>query len=55
MKTKNTRPRIRFCFLCAKKLYGNRHIEEPIPKITGDEIPRIMHLKCYEGVIKEER
>jgi hypothetical protein len=49
LRTKNTKPRVRFCFLCGKKLYGNRHLELSIEKITGDEIPRVMHKQCYQA------
>ena len=46
-KCKTTKPRVRFCWICGKKLYGNHHLEKSIPKLTGDDITRILHKQCF--------
>jgi hypothetical protein len=40
-----TKPIVRFCWLCGKKLYGN-HSEE----LTVDHHPRTLHKTCAKDI-----
>lgn len=40
------KPRISWCWRCGGKLQGEHHVEKPVPKWSGDEIPRILHKCC---------
>lgn len=42
-------PRIRFCWLCGKKLRGNSFIERVVDGHT-----RVLHLKCSSSLDAEE-
>lgn len=48
LKTSTKRPRIRVCWLCSHKLWGNRHIE-----MVVDNHSRILHKQCAEFLQKE--
>ena len=39
------KPRVRFCWVCGKKLWGNHHVE-----VIIDEHLRILHETCYEDI-----
>lgn len=41
------KPRIKFCWHCSRKLYGN-HFAEWTPK--EDEIPRTVHKECKKDL-----
>jgi len=43
------KPRIRFCWLCGRKLRGNHFVETVI-----DEHPRIMHKACAKWAEREQ-
>lgn len=43
------KPRTNFCWHCSGKLQGDHHIEKPVPKWSGDDIPRILHKSCGES------
>ena len=40
-------PRVRFCWLCGKRLWNNRHLLAVMEELTGDNIERIVHKHCY--------
>lgn len=40
------KPRVIFCWECSGKLEGNHHIEKPVPRWSGDDVPRILHKSC---------
>ena len=44
-----SKPRINYCWHCSEKLQGDHHIEKPVPKWSGDEIPRILHKSCAKS------
>ncbi len=44
------KPRVRFCWVCSKQLYGNHH-REVIYK--GDNRPKIVHVACVKKVNDE--
>lgn len=39
------RPRVNFCWLCGRKLWGNKHIETFV-----DGHIRILHKACHERI-----
>ena len=43
------KPRVRFCWLCSKKLYGNHHRE-----MLVDEHMRILHKRCAKQIEDEQ-
>ena len=43
------KPRIGWCWHCSGKLQGDHHIEKPVPKWSGDDIPRILHICCAKS------
>lgn len=44
------KPRVRFCWICSRKLWGNSHIS-----VTGpDGNERIMHKFCHKHHYKEQ-
>ena len=43
------RPRVNFCWLCGRKLWGNKHIETFV-----DGHIRILHKACHERIEREE-
>lgn len=45
----NEKPRIGYCWCCGNKLQGDHHIEKPVPKWSGDDIPRILHKTCAKS------
>ena len=40
------KPRTQICWHCSGKLQNDHHIEKPVPKWSGDDIPRILHKCC---------
>lgn len=50
MVTKKAKPRVRFCWVCSRKLYGN-HYREVIFK--GDGRAKIVHAQCKDKVNAE--
>ncbi len=40
------KPRCVYCWNCSGKLQGDHHVEKPVPKWSGDDIPRILHKSC---------
>lgn len=47
------KPRVNFCWICDRKLQGNHFVEKNIPKLSGDDIPRILHKQCYRDYLKD--
>lgn len=43
------KPRVGYCWSCGRKLQGDHHIEKPVPKWSGDDIPRILHKSCAKS------
>lgn len=43
---KPVKPRVRFCWDCGRKLYGNHHVAA-ILKL--DKRERILHKQCYDA------
>ena len=44
-----SKPRIGWCWHCQGKLQDDHHIEKPVPKWSGDDIPRILHKCCAKS------
>lgn len=42
------KPRVRFCWHCGKKLWGNHHVEKTI-----DGHRRILHKQCWKLLITQ--
>ncbi len=44
------KPKLRFCWMCGKQLYGNHH-----QILTIDDHKRILHVSCANNYMKDNR
>lgn len=47
------KPRVNFCWMCERKLWGRNFVERIIPELTGDNIQRILHKRCFREYLGE--